>query len=147
MELHLMRTLRLTSHSDILTEIDGNPAMRTPQLRDQEAETNHSQDRSLSIGSPFQSATQGDRSLEFYFECNIWLRACLNRIIGHMYTTEKAYCRPHEVGGIISNVSSELDQWYRGLPLDLQFIRNVMSFTVLMPRVPLRLVSLQRLCH
>lgn len=78
-------------------------------------------------------------SSEHYFYWNLWLRARLNRIISEMYTTDQAYCKPENVASIIKGTSSDLEFWYRSLPMDAQFIRDVKSFEVLRPRMPTRL--------
>ncbi|OJJ54903.1 hypothetical protein ASPSYDRAFT_435077 [Aspergillus sydowii CBS 593.65] len=83
----------------------------------------------------------------YYFSRNVWLRARLNRIISEMYTTDQAYCKPENVASIVTEISLELECWYRSLPMDLHFTRDVKSFQIRQPRMSTRLKEISLRYH
>lgn len=76
-----------------------------------------------------------------YFTANMWLRSCLNRVLDHMFITGQAYCQPQEVSPVITEVLLDIENWYRALPLQLQFVRDARSFEILIPEISMRTVS------
>lgn len=116
--------------SDILSEIDGSPSLRTP----------HSLLSDGSVHSP-AVAMDGQASTFDYLAANMWLRSCLNRILAHMFITGQAYCQPREVITFITEISMDIETWYRSLPLELQFVRDARSFYMLSPFISIRMVS------
>jgi hypothetical protein len=64
-----------------------------------------------------------------------------------MYTTNQAYCKPQNAASIITGTLSELELWYRSLPVDLQFIRDVKTFEILQPRMPTRFKEISLRYH
>lgn len=73
------------------------------------------------------------------------LRLQLNRIL-HLYTPNKAYAQPHELSEQVFNLSAQLRQWYQSQPLEIQFVRDATTFSMINPSVPLHLVSLPFHC-
>lgn len=116
--------------SDILSEIDGSPSLRIPPSLVSDG----------SVHSP-ALAMDSQTSTFDYLAANMWLRSCLNRILGHMFITGQAYCQPREVIPFISEVSMDIEIWYRSLPLELQFVRDARSFHMLSPFISIRMVS------
>jgi hypothetical protein len=129
------------SLSEILSEIDGHVSTRTLHTWEISAVPIDSH-----INVPRQSSTtitDGDGLVlhEIYLRSHVFLRGCINGILGSLYTTSKAYCQPHEVGITISNILIELNNWYQGLPLDMQFARSIASLQLSSKPTSLRLVS------
>lgn len=122
----------LTVNSDILSEIDGQPVVKLDPvpsaLREPQSDPSIPEDTTL-----------------FFLDASIRLRSCLNKIFGSLYTTNEAYCHPHDVGSLISQISDELEQWYRSLPLSTQFNRSVDSYVVSPPDESLRRVNVEKL--
>lgn len=58
-----------------------------------------------------------------------------------MFITGQAYCQPREVSPSISEISMDIETWYRSLPLELQFVRDARSFRILSPFISTRIVS------
>ncbi|KAF7167778.1 hypothetical protein CNMCM6106_003221 [Aspergillus hiratsukae] len=145
------------------SEIDGIPMRQTPTVRlcgnrrldrdsmdplaqsatPEELNLRIERDHNIDGASPSITA----HSSEYYFSWNLWLRARLNQIISEMYSTDRAYCKPQNVASIITETSSELGFWYRSLPMNLQFIRDVESFEILQPRMPTRLKEISLRYH
>lgn len=76
------------------------------------------------IGSdplPTSTATQTNESMRHI----LWLRVCQNKILNELYTASKAYCHPSTIGNSVSQISLLLEDWYRSLPLEMQFSRNI----------------------
>lgn len=108
--------------SDILTEVDGFPSQAYRVV----------QPRGL---LPLQPITQGASPAEtsesiFYLQCHLWLRDALNKILHDLYTPNKAYAHPYELAESVGPFSSRLRQWYRALPIEYQFIRDLATFNV-----------------
>ncbi|KKA16353.1 hypothetical protein T310_10049 [Rasamsonia emersonii CBS 393.64] len=83
----------------------------------------------------------------YYFSANLGLRSCLNRILGRMFITDQAYCQPRDVGPVITEISLEIESWYRSLPLDLQYVRDARSFRLLTPAISTRQKELSLRYH
>ncbi|KAK4948072.1 hypothetical protein LTR10_013126 [Elasticomyces elasticus] len=164
MDTQRLKTIR-HSH-DILSEIDGTPSMRVPPnvgketLFNQNPSTptvasSHSAIVSDETGDMFNAISTSYSSshdvhtvdLDFLFSANLWLRACLNRILGKMFTIDQAYCQPDDVGPTIAQIYSALDAWYQALPLSLHFSRDIRTFKLLMPSISLRLRELSVRYH
>ncbi|KIV80996.1 hypothetical protein PV11_08450 [Exophiala sideris] len=152
--------------SDILSEIDGTPSKRVPPNVGNETLFNRNpqsptvaSSRSAIVGEEtgdmFNAISTSYSSshdvhtvdLDFLFSANLWLRACLNRILGKMFTIDQAYCQPDDVGPIIAQIYSVLDAWYQALPLSLHFSRDIRTFKLLMPSISLRLRELSVRYH
>jgi hypothetical protein len=84
--------------SDILTELDGIPSQ---PILNQDVHTH---------------ITVIDK--------HFWLRNHQNKVL-RLYTTDMAYAQPHDVGDLIRALSTELDSWYRSLPFEDQFVRDI----------------------
>jgi hypothetical protein len=64
-----------------------------------------------------------------YLEGVVWLRSHMNRIL-HLYTPTRAYARPHELADMVFKLATTLRDWYQALPLEKQFPRDVVTFTI-----------------
>ncbi|KAL1969238.1 hypothetical protein VTN77DRAFT_492 [Rasamsonia byssochlamydoides] len=129
--------------SDILSEIDGAPSTRVPRILPTKSDA-----QSSSLVHDGHIAVVSAPSPDYYyFSANLWLRSYLNRILGRMFTTDQAYCQPKDVGSMITEISLEIESWYRSLPLDLQFVRDARSFRLLRPAIPTRMKELSLRYH
>jgi hypothetical protein len=120
--------------SDILSEVDGNPSVRVPLSTSINI-------KPPSITGDFDSEDQNGEPHVDYFSANLWLRSCLNHILGHAFTTEQAYCQPREISPFITEISLDIKQWYHSLPLHLHIVCDLRSWRLLNPLPNLRVVS------
>lgn len=116
--------------SDILTELDGvPPATSLPPM---------------DISRPMSSkrgVLTNSSAHDYFVQSQIFLRIVLNKVLGSLYTANEAYITPEEAGPVISSLSTKLDAWYRSLPLEMQFSRNISSFNLTSRLMPPGLVS------
>ncbi|KAF4629864.1 hypothetical protein G7Y89_g8279 [Cudoniella acicularis] len=125
-EKEVFNRLHYLLESDILTELDGVPSASSPQP--------------LKLSAPDRSVVNSTH--EYYFQSQMFLRYCLNRVLGSLYTANEAYITPQQAGPIISAISSNLETWFQSLPLDMQFSRNVSSFNLTPRLMPPRIKEL-----
>ena len=113
-----MSRLHFLLESELLTEIDGI-ATTPPQLVTS---------RGLFRQQDNTSGTQSTEAQHVHelFDHQLQLQLILNGILVELYTTSKAYVHPNDIGESVSRISRELEQWYRSLPLSMQFSRGIM---------------------
>ncbi|OAP63945.1 hypothetical protein AYL99_03172 [Fonsecaea erecta] len=117
----------LMSISDILSEVDGVPSERLHSL------IVAALTRSTTIAppnpfenEPFTASADNYKCLEL--QAHLQLRAYMNTILEHMYKLDRAYCRPEDVEGVITEIGQRLDMWYWTLPPSMRFPRHSSSF-------------------
>jgi hypothetical protein len=117
--------------SDLLSEIDGQPTADTSQLFfDTSGNVNGSQTQfPLYTAAPEQQAP-------LFLDQTLWLRLCQNRILTTIYMINNSYSNPRFVGRPISDFTSELEFWYRSLPIELQFPRTIAAYGLLTHIIP-----------
>jgi hypothetical protein len=117
--------------SDLLSEIDGQPTADTNQLFfDTSGNVNGSQTQfPLYTAAPEQQAP-------LFLDQTLWLRLCQNRILMTIYMINNSYSNPRFVGRPISDFTSELEFWYRSLPIELQFPRTIAAYGLLTHIIP-----------
>ncbi|KIX93068.1 uncharacterized protein Z520_11125 [Fonsecaea multimorphosa CBS 102226] len=117
----------LMSISDILSEIDGVPSDRLHTVIVAALNRTTAVTVPQVLGNePIQASVDNYQSLEL--QTHLQLRAYMNTILEHMYSAQRAYCRPDEVAGVITEIGRRLDLWYWNLPLNLRFPRHPSSF-------------------
>ncbi|KAK9360201.1 hypothetical protein V1504DRAFT_434083 [Lipomyces starkeyi] len=126
--LKLYSDIHFILESDISSELIGSPP--TSSLRCSNDFCNLFRSNSNAIPKELDQDIVGDRTLIFLYKAFLWLRIFLNRILGTLYTTEKAYCHPKDIGPVVAELTEALDSWYHSLPLDMQFAREPTSFRV-----------------
>ncbi|EXJ74467.1 uncharacterized protein A1O5_02763 [Cladophialophora psammophila CBS 110553] len=113
--------------SDILSEVDGLPLERLHNLfvatMTQDAAATPP---SLFGNEPIAASVDNYQSQELL--AHLQLRAYMNNILEHMYQIERAYCRPEDVAGVVTDIARRLDLWYWTLPLSMRFPRHPSSF-------------------
>ncbi|OQN95341.1 hypothetical protein B0A48_18603, partial [Cryoendolithus antarcticus] len=131
--------------SDMLSEIDGQPTADVAQLFfDTSGNVNGSQTQ-----FPLYSAPP-EQQAPLFFDHTLWLRLCLNRIFTNIYMINNANSNPRLVGRPISDITSELEYWYRSLPIELQFPRTLAAYGLLTSSIPSYKVNIATryyLCH
>lgn len=117
--------------SDLLSEIDGQPTADTNQLFfDTSGNVNGSQTQfPLYTAAPEQQAP-------LFLDQTLWLRLCQNRILTTIFMINNSYSNPRFVGRPISDFTSELEFWYRSLPIELQFPRSIAAYGLLTHIIP-----------
>ncbi|KIW03132.1 uncharacterized protein PV09_05774 [Verruconis gallopava] len=125
-QVHTWTELHYILESDLLTEIDG--ILTTPKTSRRVLTANgqgHDRGSVDSFGQyPSPSADEG-ASTQSLIRHHLWLRAFQNRVLTKLYSISRAYCHPSEIGSDVAELSRELEIWYRSLPLDMQFSRNL----------------------
>lgn len=117
--------------SDMLSEIDGQPTADPNELHfDTSGNVNGSQTQ-----FPLYSAAP-EHEAPLFLDQTLWLRLCLNRILTDIYMINRSYSNPRFVGRPISDFTSELEFWYRSLPLELQFPRTLAAYGLLVDSIP-----------
>lgn len=111
--------------SDILTEIDGSPSRTLPASP---VQTRSSFSVTESLASPATQPSPKSPLPEDQMQVFLKLRGYLNQILEAVYTMDKAYCQPHDIGAVVNEISRELDVWYYNLPQELQFPRSPSIF-------------------
>ncbi|KAM0722515.1 hypothetical protein Q7P37_001956 [Cladosporium fusiforme] len=123
--------------SDLLSEIDGQPTADTTQLNfDTSGNVNGSQ-----MQFPLYSAAESQMT-PLFLDQTLWLRLCMNRILTTIYMINHSYSNPRFVGRPISDFTSELEFWYRSLPIQLQFPRTLAAYGLLTHIIPSYKVNL-----
>ncbi|KAK6430943.1 hypothetical protein LTR95_012898 [Oleoguttula sp. CCFEE 5521] len=137
--------MHLLMESDMLSEIDGQPTADVAQLFfDTSGNVNGSQTQ-----FPLYSAPP-EQQAPLFLDQTLWLRLCLNRIFTTIYMINNAYSNPRFVGRPISDITSELEYWYRSLPIELQFPRTLAAYGLLTSSIPSYKVNIATryyLCH
>uniref|UniRef100_A0A0B7KEA6 Transcription factor domain-containing protein n=1 Tax=Bionectria ochroleuca TaxID=29856 RepID=A0A0B7KEA6_BIOOC len=59
----------------------------------------------------------------------LWLRSHMNKILS-LYTPVQAYARPHQLKDLVFGLAEDLRLWYQSLPMERQFPRDIMTFTL-----------------
>jgi hypothetical protein len=122
---------------DMLSEIDGQPTTDCSMLFfDTNGNVNGSQTQ-----FPLYSAPP-EQQAPLFLDQTLWLRLCLNRILTSIYMINNSYSNPRFVGRPISDFTSELEYWYRSLPIELQFPRTLAAYGLLTSSIPSYKVSL-----
>jgi hypothetical protein len=117
--------------SDLLSEIDGQPTADTSQLFfDTSGNVNGSQ-----MQIPLYAAAP-EQQVPLFLDQTLWLRLCQNRILTTIYMINNSYSNPRFVGRPISDFTSELEFWYRSLPIELQFPRTIAAYGLLTQIIP-----------
>lgn len=117
--------------SDLLSEIDGQPTADTNQLFfDTSGNVNGSQTQ-----FPLYSAAP-EQQAPLFLDQTLWLRLCQNRVLTTIYMINNSYSNPRFVGRPISDFTSELEFWYRSLPIELQFPRTLAAYGLLTTIIP-----------
>jgi hypothetical protein len=117
--------------SDLLSEIDGQPTADTSQLFfDTSGNVNGSQ-----MQIPLYAAAP-EQKVPLFLDQTLWLRLCQNRILTTIYMINNSYSNPRFVGRPISDFTSELEFWYRSLPIELQFPRTIAAYGLLTQIIP-----------
>jgi hypothetical protein len=82
-----------------------------------------------------------------FLDQTLWLRLCQNRILTTIYMINNSYSNPRFVGRPISDFTSELEFWYRSLPIELQFPRTIAAYGLLTQIIPSYKVRIIERCH
>lgn len=53
------------------------------------------------------------------------LTSIRDRVLAELYSTDRAYCHPDDVGQSVSGLRASLHQWFDRLPLDEKFTRDL----------------------
>lgn len=83
--------------------------------------------------------------MPLFLDQTLWLRLCLNRILTTIYMMNNHYGNPRFLGRPISSITSELEFWYRSLPIELQFPRTLAAYGLLTNTIPSYKVSMASL--
>ncbi|CAH0056911.1 unnamed protein product [Clonostachys solani] len=79
------------------------------------------------VTSPSQATVNNE--IESNSDGVLWLRSHMNKILS-LYTPIQAYARPHQLKDLVFGLGEDLRMWYQSLPMERQFPRDIMTFTV-----------------
>lgn len=122
-----------------MTEIDGFPSSAALSILSRSINDEIEAVASITNDVLLDDATEEAKIL---IDNHARLRAFLNRVLHQLYTPNKAYAQPHELADLVCSLSAELRQWYQTLPLEQQFVRDATIFSLHVPSMSLRVVSI-----
>lgn len=124
-DLRRFTRLHFVLESDLLSELDDIPSTPVALLQSAAICSHENGQSNRSSDSDHYSNIENDVARLFFHHFH--LRLVMNDILHELYTPSKAYTPPSVIGEAISKISRNLEDWYRSLPLNMQFSRSTVT--------------------